>query len=208
MNTLLGTWIAEARATAGAPGGDEAELLEYNARDQVTLWGPGAWGISDYARKHWSGLVATYYVRGRWDILFDAATASLRSGAPVDTNATDAATLAYEIAWTKNATERFPTEPTADAFGVLSALVGRYFAPADAVLAAYTVAKDSDVAPAAFDLLPQPAWTADVGALAFLCSVDRACRGFNSHGWLKAGNFTNVTASTGCDLYLKKLFRS
>ena len=101
---------------------------------------------------------------------------------------------------------QFATEPTADAFGVLSTLFGKYYAPTPTVLAAYSVASDSDVAPAAFDLLPQPAWTADVGALAFLCSADVACRGFNSHGWLKAGNFTarNVTSSPGCDLYLKR----
>jgi hypothetical protein len=211
VNQLLGVWIADARATAGGTAGaaakaTEADLLEYNARNQVTLWGPSG-NIADYARKHWSGLVATYYVRGRWDILFDAAMHSLSSLVPVDMDAVKRATLAYEISWNKNFSEAFATEPTTDALGVLSAILTKYYgSDARELPAGYSLTRDSDVAPAAFDLLPQPAWTADVGALAFLCSTDEACRGFNSHGWLKAGSFTtkNVTSSPGCDLYLKK----
>lgn len=60
---MLGPWVAAARAAATSPA--EADLLEFNARNQVTLWGPGAGGpsIVDYARKQWGGLVRSYYLQ-------------------------------------------------------------------------------------------------------------------------------------------------
>ncbi|RUS31983.1 hypothetical protein BC938DRAFT_476575 [Jimgerdemannia flammicorona] len=62
---LLGTWIADARKWAN--GDPELEkFLEYQARNQITLWGPDG-EISDYASKQWSGLVSTYY-QPRWRI--------------------------------------------------------------------------------------------------------------------------------------------
>jgi alpha-N-acetylglucosaminidase len=47
-----------------------SDLLTYNARDQVTLWGPKR-EISDYASKERSGLVGGYYAK-RWEIWIDA----------------------------------------------------------------------------------------------------------------------------------------
>ena len=35
---LLGRWVADAKSWA--TNDDEAKWLEYNARNQVTLWGP------------------------------------------------------------------------------------------------------------------------------------------------------------------------
>ena len=62
-NFSLDAWIRAARAQAG--GNDTvAAFFEYNARNQVTLWGPNG-EISDYAAKSWGGLYGTYYLR-RW----------------------------------------------------------------------------------------------------------------------------------------------
>ncbi len=71
-NFRLSTWIAAARATVDVPGPEGeaiADFLEYEARNQVTLWGP-AGQISDYASKSWSGLVSTYYLP-RWQMFVD-----------------------------------------------------------------------------------------------------------------------------------------
>lgn len=38
VNFLLGHWLNEARAWAQS--GDDADWLEFNARNQITLWGP------------------------------------------------------------------------------------------------------------------------------------------------------------------------
>ncbi|GFR64270.1 N-acetylglucosaminidase, alpha [Elysia marginata] len=52
---LLGLWIADARAWA--VDSSEKTLMEYNARNQITLWGPDG-EIHDYASKQWCGVVA------------------------------------------------------------------------------------------------------------------------------------------------------
>jgi alpha-N-acetylglucosaminidase len=43
-----------------------AAYLEYNARNQITLWGPTG-QINDYASKQWAGLIGTYYLP-RWQM--------------------------------------------------------------------------------------------------------------------------------------------
>jgi alpha-N-acetylglucosaminidase len=63
----LSTWISAARSlTANTT---LANFYEYNARNQITLWGPTG-QIDDYASKSWGGLVSQYYVP-RWEIFVD-----------------------------------------------------------------------------------------------------------------------------------------
>ena len=60
----LSTWLSAARAaTSNATG---PKFYEYDARNQITLWGPDG-EISDYASKSWGGLLSGYYVP-RWQI--------------------------------------------------------------------------------------------------------------------------------------------
>lgn len=75
-NFRLSTWISAARASAGSPkqdgGRNVKEFFEYEALNQITLWGPTG-QISDYASKSWSGLVSSYYVP-RWEKFIDYLT--------------------------------------------------------------------------------------------------------------------------------------
>ncbi len=64
-NFRLSTWIDAARSWSGG-NASYSSYLEYNARNQITLWGPHG-QISDYASKSWAGLVSTYYVP-RWEM--------------------------------------------------------------------------------------------------------------------------------------------
>lgn len=48
----LSQWLTAAKQWATCD--EEAILLEYNARNQITLWGPRG-EIMDYANKQWSG---------------------------------------------------------------------------------------------------------------------------------------------------------
>lgn len=64
----LATWLNRAMAWA-AHNRTTAALYEYDARNQVTLWGPNG-EIADYASKDWSGLVSTYY-KPRWQIFVE-----------------------------------------------------------------------------------------------------------------------------------------
>ena len=61
---LLSNWIGDARARASG-NTTYAAYLEYNARNQITLWGPDG-EINDYASKQWGGLVGSYYQQ-RWE---------------------------------------------------------------------------------------------------------------------------------------------
>ncbi|KKK12043.1 hypothetical protein P175DRAFT_0554948 [Aspergillus ochraceoroseus IBT 24754] len=63
-NFLLSRWTQSARSRAPATQEKVADFYEYNARNQITLWGPRG-EISDYASKTWSGLVSSYYIP-RW----------------------------------------------------------------------------------------------------------------------------------------------
>ncbi|XP_066297889.1 alpha-N-acetylglucosaminidase-like [Branchiostoma lanceolatum] len=76
QNFLLGRWIKDAKSLA--TNNQERSLYEFNARNQVTLWGPNG-EIVDYANKQWSGLVADYYSE-RWALMISALTTALMEG--------------------------------------------------------------------------------------------------------------------------------
>ncbi|XP_048470464.1 alpha-N-acetylglucosaminidase isoform X2 [Rhincodon typus] len=61
---IVGRWLQTARSLA--TNEEEAELYEFNARSQITLWGPGG-NLLDYANKQWGGLVNDYYAL-RWGL--------------------------------------------------------------------------------------------------------------------------------------------
>ena len=107
LNFLLGHWIADAASW----GGDDpawTSLLVFNARNQVTLWGPRG-EINDYASKNgWSGLVSTYYAE-RFRILFDAMRVSASTQAPINQAQVDANISAFQLAWGQRTDERPPT---------------------------------------------------------------------------------------------------
>ena len=71
QNFLLGVWLQEAKSI---PEGNkyqtaESYLYEFNARNQITLWGPNG-DILDYATRQWSGIVKDYYIP-RWRLFYD-----------------------------------------------------------------------------------------------------------------------------------------
>lgn len=56
----------------------EMKLYEYNARNQITLWGPRG-EIRDYANKQWSGVIADYF-KPRWALFLDSLVNSAAKG--------------------------------------------------------------------------------------------------------------------------------
>ena len=76
---LLGTWLDLAKNIEGATP-EESHLYEFNARNQVTLWGPRG-EILDYAAKQWCGLVRDYYGE-RWQLLHKLIVESYYSQQP------------------------------------------------------------------------------------------------------------------------------
>lgn len=55
----------------------EKELFEYNARNQITLWGPNG-EICDYANKQWAGVIGDYF-KPRWVIFLEALRESVET---------------------------------------------------------------------------------------------------------------------------------
>ncbi|XP_053671612.1 alpha-N-acetylglucosaminidase [Anopheles nili] len=61
---LLGTWLESAKARGETSL--ERQRYEYNARTQITLWGPQG-QIVDYANKQWAGMVGDFF-HPRWGV--------------------------------------------------------------------------------------------------------------------------------------------
>ncbi|PCH34408.1 glycoside hydrolase family 89 protein [Wolfiporia cocos MD-104 SS10] len=95
-NFLLSTWIADARALAGS-NATYADYLEYNARNQITLWGPDG-EINDYASKQWAGLVGTYYL-DRWQTFITYLADIKHNGTAYDNTAIQAQLLDIGKEW-------------------------------------------------------------------------------------------------------------
>lgn len=75
---LLGNWLEAAKSLGYTD--HEKKLYEYNARNQITLWGPNG-EIADYASKQWAGLVKHYY-GARWSLFTDMLQDALRDNVP------------------------------------------------------------------------------------------------------------------------------
>ncbi|KAI0692938.1 alpha-N-acetylglucosaminidase [Cytidiella melzeri] len=84
-NYLFSTWIADAKQWSGGNASYEA-YLEYQARNQITLWGPTGGLINDYAGKQWAGIVGEYYAE-RWSKFVSMLVEQKTSGAPYDATA-------------------------------------------------------------------------------------------------------------------------
>ena len=103
-NFKLSTWIAEARANANNSA--DADFMEYEARNQLTLWGPSG-QVMDYASKSWAGLISSYYVP-RWQMFVDY----LVSTSPSDYNQTSfaASLMQWEETWVRQTSGEKPVE--------------------------------------------------------------------------------------------------
>ncbi|KAF9286844.1 hypothetical protein BGZ68_002503 [Mortierella alpina] len=111
---MLGPWIRDARISAKVIASNhsysEAELesyadyLEFNARNQVTWWGPGGQQpLADYASKQWAGLVKEFYLP-RWQIFVDRLVTAAEKRSTLDYKAYLQDVLAVETKWQKETT--------------------------------------------------------------------------------------------------------
>ncbi|XP_012942158.2 alpha-N-acetylglucosaminidase [Aplysia californica] len=119
---LVGRWIEDARSW----GSDDSEktLLEYNARNQITLWGPDG-EIRDYASKQWAGVVAGYY-KPRWEFYASWLVECIQNKTQFDPNAFAEQIMAQvESPWTKS-TSPYPTEPQGNPVEISRALFSKY----------------------------------------------------------------------------------
>jgi alpha-N-acetylglucosaminidase len=76
---LLGKFLQASKVLANATD-DNVEQYEFNARNQITLWGPNG-QIVDYATKQWNGIVMDYYLP-RWSLFLQQLRISLETKSP------------------------------------------------------------------------------------------------------------------------------
>lgn len=118
---LLGKWQADARRW-GKTDAEKAQM-EWNARRVLTLWG-GTKAINDYARKEWSGMLNGFYLK-RWEPYLAVHAQALRSGRPVDEEASYARLREWMLAWSDDQTT-FPAQPSGDSVALSKKLADRY----------------------------------------------------------------------------------
>lgn len=118
---LLGHWLNSAKALATSV--QESKLYEYNARNQITLWGPRG-NIDDYANKMWGGLVNSYY-KPRWQLFVSFLLDAIAHGTQFDSNKFNAAVLAQETEWTHD-TSSYPDSPVGETLTIAKMLHAKY----------------------------------------------------------------------------------
>ena len=118
---LLGKWLNSAKSMATTD--QEAMLYEFNARNQITMWGPNG-EIHDYANKMWAGMVASYY-KPRWQLFISALQAAISAGKELDYDKFVAKLLDVETRWTRDRSA-FPDKPVGDSITIAKLLYQKY----------------------------------------------------------------------------------
>jgi len=200
-NYLLGHWIADSLKTAQPLNSTQQKNRQFNARNQLTMWGPDA-NIDDYASKSWSGLMSNYY-KPRWGLFMGMLTDAVRSGQQLNNNVYSAKLLQLERAWSAATEPKFRDFTVGASAQIAGELLSKYAnCQSCNTYQNYTDmdvhGKDINVATAV--------WTRDIQQLKFLCDADPSCVGFNTNGWLKSAT-SPMSRSVGIDLYLKKVLK-
>ena len=107
-STLLGKWIKDAKSLATNDA--ERKLYEWNARTQITLWGPPNGILRDYAVKEWGGMLRGFYGE-RWRRFFAALECSMTGGRPFNGGRFDRELRAWEDQWTRQTDLILPRRP-------------------------------------------------------------------------------------------------
>ena len=118
---LLGNWLNSAKALA--TNVQESRLYEYNARNQITLWGPDA-NLEDYANKMWGGMVNDYY-KPRWKLFVSYLVDALSHGTPFAHHKFRDALFDQEVKWTFY-NNTFPDRPVGDTLAIAKKLHLKY----------------------------------------------------------------------------------
>ncbi|CAL9699636.1 unnamed protein product [Knipowitschia caucasica] len=119
---LLGVWLERARSLAVDES--EAKLFDLNARNQLTLWGPGG-EILDYASKEWGGLMEDYYGQ-RWALFINTLVECLNSGTPFKQDTFNQAAFQVERGFVFNG-HSYPSMPQGDTYEIAHRIFLKYY---------------------------------------------------------------------------------
>jgi len=125
-NFLLGVWLEDAKSipTRSTDENNDCSLYEFNARNQITLWGPDG-EILDYATKQWSGIVSDYYYP-RWELFYNKLVACVKFKTTFDHSK-------YVVEFMEKIgkpftmdTKSYPTHPVGDTIEVAKKLYNKW----------------------------------------------------------------------------------
>jgi alpha-N-acetylglucosaminidase len=119
---LLGRWLADARSWGDRE--EQKRHYEWNARTQITLWGPEEGVLHDYAAKQWSGLISGFYLP-RWRMFFERLDKSLENGVTFDAESFEKDIRKWEAEWGR-LSEPYPDKPQGDTLAVVRRLWEKY----------------------------------------------------------------------------------
>ncbi|XP_023313899.1 alpha-N-acetylglucosaminidase-like [Trichogramma pretiosum] len=119
---LLGRWLDEARKAA--PDAYMRANHEFNARNQITLWGPNG-EIVDYANKQWSGVVVDYF-RPRWAVFLEALLRALRTGDKFSAQKVKRLIFREVELPFSYSTKEYPTQPIGDSEQIAMKLYSKW----------------------------------------------------------------------------------
>jgi alpha-N-acetylglucosaminidase len=119
---LLGKWIAQARAWGKTDS--ERSLMEWNARNQITLWGDRNSPLHEYARKEWSGLIGRFYLP-RWERYLIELETAMRTGSQVNDSLFNEQIKIWEEKWTRS-NDQYPSAPQGDPIDASRRLLTKY----------------------------------------------------------------------------------
>jgi alpha-N-acetylglucosaminidase len=119
---MVGPWLADARRWAR--NDQERRLYEWNARNQITLWGPRDSWLHDYARKDWSGMMASFPLP-RWELFVRRLDEALAGGKECDVDAFEKEVRLLEEKWAQGM-EDYPVAPVGDSVAVVRELWDKY----------------------------------------------------------------------------------
>lgn len=197
-NFLFGHWLSEARASAPDNASEDVlNLIEFNARNQITMWGPNE-NIEDYAGKEWGGLMKDYDLT-RWKMFFDMISDSIQKKEVFNMSTYQAKRFEFEEDWNFEI-KAYPTTPQGDTIEVANRILKKYFPDEDE----YTVVVNRDVD--GNNLYGQEIhlWTKSTEQMMWLCDLNPDCAGFTLPNLYFKSSVDNAKFSSGSTLYIKK----
>ena len=126
---MLGEWIEMARKHG--TNEEDQDWWEFNARNQVTLWGPDG-EISNYASKQWGGLIAGYH-QPQWKLFIDSVEKAVANNQDFDQSAFVKEYMSKLAQPWQNATDKYPTKPQGDTIKVACELYNKWNTNGDAL---------------------------------------------------------------------------
>lgn len=121
---LLGNWLEAAKSKA--MNQREKYLYEWNARNQITIWGTNTTDVVlDYACKAWSGLVKDYYLP-RWMLFFQIAEETIIKNTGLDLISLNERLLAEVEMPFISSRKSYPTFEIGDSFAKAKELNEKY----------------------------------------------------------------------------------